>query len=545
MPSSETASVIFDSPAMRSLKTKGTSSMRLPMQVGELGRLDLEGVAGGEHRVEVERRRGVLARQSLKPPLRSSKGRPSTSFEPVQPTRLSTRRGRRPAGRAAAGHVAVAEHEVGVARVEHGEHLGELLGRVGEVAVHLADRAVAALQAPARSRRGRPCRGRPCPARCRTCIHGRSAASASASAPVPSGDASSTISSSRPVAAKRSTKQRERLAPRRRSGRRRSCRARSAGRQGSGGRRRRRRPSRRAARARAPRARRRRSATSSPAKDDQAQRERQRGGRPGADAGAEARATSAPSRSPRPPGASGTRTPSSHDSAKAPRSRKASRPAVAPSARASAQAPRPVATQPAASRATISASVRPRSGPAVSIPRACRRSCSQPPSEAPDARRRARRARAGEAARRPAPADGPRRRGSRPWRPTAPADDHGELLVAGDGQRPARVEAPTRSRARDAVGEADDAAGLVAQQERARPHARQRAGRAAGADAPQPEREGQPLQQRGDGEERDGERRAARGRSTSRTSAIASRCDQPAQARPSDGAGGEQGAQAA
>jgi len=32
MPSSDTASVIFDSPAIRSLKTKGTSSMRLPMR---------------------------------------------------------------------------------------------------------------------------------------------------------------------------------------------------------------------------------------------------------------------------------------------------------------------------------------------------------------------------------------------------------------------------------------------------------------------------------------------------------------------------------
>jgi hypothetical protein len=32
MPSSETASVIFDSPAMRSLNTKGTSSMRLPIR---------------------------------------------------------------------------------------------------------------------------------------------------------------------------------------------------------------------------------------------------------------------------------------------------------------------------------------------------------------------------------------------------------------------------------------------------------------------------------------------------------------------------------
>ena len=32
MPSSETASVILDSPAMRSLKTKGTSSMRLPIR---------------------------------------------------------------------------------------------------------------------------------------------------------------------------------------------------------------------------------------------------------------------------------------------------------------------------------------------------------------------------------------------------------------------------------------------------------------------------------------------------------------------------------
>ena len=32
MPSSETASDIFDSPATRSLKTKGTSSMRLPIR---------------------------------------------------------------------------------------------------------------------------------------------------------------------------------------------------------------------------------------------------------------------------------------------------------------------------------------------------------------------------------------------------------------------------------------------------------------------------------------------------------------------------------
>ena len=112
-------------------------------EVGELRRLDLEGVAGAEHLVDVDRRQRV-ARQSLKPPLRSSNGRPSASREALQPTRLSASRVRAPAVGAAAGQVALAEHEVGVALVQHGEHLGELLRRVGEVAVHLADDRVAA-----------------------------------------------------------------------------------------------------------------------------------------------------------------------------------------------------------------------------------------------------------------------------------------------------------------------------------------------------------------------------------------------------------------
>ena len=250
---------------------------------------------------------------------------------------------------------------------------------------------------------------------------------------------------------------------------------------------------------------------------------------------------SEPSRSPSPPGASGTRTPSSHDSAKAPRSRKASRPAVAPSARASAQAPRPVATQPAASRTTISASVRPRSGPAVSIPRARRRSCSQPPTKAG----RAAMAVTSAAAKRTMASTGG-------WTPAprkpamaaaARGDDHGELLVAGDGHDLRRRRADALAR-RDAIGEADDAAGLVAQQERPRPHARQRAGRPVRADAPQAEREGQPLQQRRDGEERDGEReQPVVDRPVERRDGVALRPAGPGEA--GDGAGGEQGAQAA
>ncbi len=122
-------------------------------------------------------------------------------------------------------------------------------------------------------------------------------------------------------------------------------------------------------------------------------------------------------------------------------------------------------------------------------------------------------------------------------------DDDGELLVAGDGHDLRRGGADPLARG-DAVGEADDAARLVAQQERARPHARQRAGRTAGADAPQPEREGQPLQQRRDGEERDGEReqpvvdRPVEGRDR-----LALRPPRPGEA--DDGAGGEQEAQAA
>ena len=257
----------------------------------------------------------------------------------------------------------------------------------------------------------------------------------------------------------------------------------------------------RAARAPALRARRRAIATSSPAKDTTRRASASAVAGP-APIAAPSERMSEPSRSPSPPGASGTRTPSSHDSAKAPRSRKASRPAVAPSARASAQAPRPVATQPAASRPTISASVRPRSGPAVSIPRACRRSWSQPPTKrgrtATVATERGDEEHDGRHRRMHAGAEEAGHRGRRA------RDDHGELLVAGDRHHLRGRGSDALARA-DPVGEADDAAGLVAQQERARPHARQRAGRAAGADAPQSEREGQPLQQRGDGEERDGE----------------------------------------
>ena len=71
----------------------------------------------------------------------------------------------------------------------------ELLGLVGAVGVHLADHVVAPIQAQAKPA-GRPRRGRPSPARCRTCTGGSAAASPSAMAPVPSGESSSTISTS-------------------------------------------------------------------------------------------------------------------------------------------------------------------------------------------------------------------------------------------------------------------------------------------------------------------------------------------------------------
>ena len=122
-------------------------------------------------------------------------------------------------------------------------------------------------------------------------------------------------------------------------------------------------------------------------------------------------------------------------------------------------------------------------------------------------------------------------------------DDHGELLVAGDGH-------DLRGRGADAfacghaVGEADDAARLVAQQERARPQAGERAGRPAGADAPQPECEGQPLKQRGDGEEPDGEReQPVVDRPVERRDRLALRPCGPGEAQ--DGAGGQERAQTA
>ena len=151
MPSSETASVIFDSPAIALAEDEGDLLDALAHQVGELGRLDLEGVAGGEHRVEVE-----LGQRARAPQLEAAaevvEGQAEDELRARAAHAAEHAAGLRPAGRAAAGHVAVAEHEVGLAGVEHREHLGELLRRVGEVRVHLADDAVAALQAPREAR---------------------------------------------------------------------------------------------------------------------------------------------------------------------------------------------------------------------------------------------------------------------------------------------------------------------------------------------------------------------------------------------------------
>ena len=118
---------------------------------------------------------------------------------------------------------------------------------------------------------------------------------------------------------------------------------------------------------------------------------------------------------------------------------------MAPSARARVQAARPVATQPAASSATIAASVRPRSGPAVSMPRACRRSWSHPLDEArtrgDDRDERTREEHDGQHGRVDPGAEeaghGRRRAG----------DDHGELLVAGGGHHLRRRGADALARA--------------------------------------------------------------------------------------------------
>ena len=101
----------------------------LSHEVGELGRLDLEGVARGEHGVEVE-----LGEHARAPQLEAAAEvvegqaehelRAGAAHAAQDAAVPSTSRG------AAAGHVAIAEHEIGLARVEHRQHLGELLGRV-------------------------------------------------------------------------------------------------------------------------------------------------------------------------------------------------------------------------------------------------------------------------------------------------------------------------------------------------------------------------------------------------------------------------------
>ncbi len=88
-------------------------------------------------------------------------------------------------------------------------------------------------------------------------------------------------------------------------------------------------------------------------------------------------------------------------------------------------------------------------------------------------------------------------------------DDRRELLVAGGRQRLGRRRADAVALA-DAVGEADDAAGLVAQDERPRPDAQRAGDRRARTEPAQRDAERPGLQQGSDGHERDRARQGER-----------------------------------
>ena len=157
-----------------------------------VGQLDLERVAARVHRVEVDRL------EHGAPEALEAAGQVAHRHAEHEP-RVERAAGRdRRAGRsapvldAAARDVARAEHEVGVLRRrEQPRHVGRV---VREVAVHLDDQLGARVERAAEAGEVGRARALPCAARCSTSTKPSSAASRSASSPVPSGELSSITS---------------------------------------------------------------------------------------------------------------------------------------------------------------------------------------------------------------------------------------------------------------------------------------------------------------------------------------------------------------
>ena len=139
---------------------------------------------------------------------------------------------------------------------------------------------------------------------------------------------------------------------------------------------------------------------------------------------------------------------------------------------ASRVAPAAVAPQPAALIATSSASVRPRIGPATATPRRVSQRARRSPSSAGRSAIAAAASAAGEHAARAAAARPPAATKAA-TRDERAGGDRGELLVSARRQDLRRRRAEPLALAH-AVDEADGAAGLVAQHERARPDAQHR-----------------------------------------------------------------------
>ena len=139
---------IFEEPAARSRKTIGTSTTRKPELDRPVGRLDLEGIAAGLQRVEVDRLQD-LAAEALEaagqvPHLHAEReagvGAAAAADRLPQPA---------PVRDPAAGHVAGPDHEVGaLGRLEQPRQVG---GVMGEVGVHLQHQAGAGLERPVES----------------------------------------------------------------------------------------------------------------------------------------------------------------------------------------------------------------------------------------------------------------------------------------------------------------------------------------------------------------------------------------------------------
>jgi len=115
--------------------------------MGELRRLDLERVARTEQLGHVDRAEAVGVPQ-LEAAAEVAEGQAERQPRCAAADAAERQARRAPPGGPAAGQVARREHEPGVALEQRGAHLRELLGRVREVAVHLADDVVAALQTP-------------------------------------------------------------------------------------------------------------------------------------------------------------------------------------------------------------------------------------------------------------------------------------------------------------------------------------------------------------------------------------------------------------